>query len=157
MPILGGGSSVRAGTVQAWPSNSIPAGWLKCNGAAVSRTLYAALFNEIGTTYGAPDGSTFNVPDMRGEFLRGLDDGRGVDSGRGLGTFQADQNQSHRHTFYYQRGATTNTNADHIQDGRDYSLEQSTGANRSANFAIELQGGNESRPRNRAMHFIIKF
>jgi microcystin-dependent protein len=51
-------------------------GWLKCNGAAVSRSTYAVLFAAIGTLYGAGDGTTtFNLPDYRGEFLRGLDDG----------------------------------------------------------------------------------
>jgi phage-related tail fiber protein len=67
-----------------------PSGYLKCNGAAVSRTVYADLFAAIGTTYGAGDGSTtFNVPDLRGEFLRCLDDGRGVDSARTRGSAQA--------------------------------------------------------------------
>lgn len=69
---------------------SAPTGYLKCNGAAVSRTTYADLFAAIGTTYGAGDGSTtFNVPDLRGEFIRGWDDGRGVDSSRTRGTWQA--------------------------------------------------------------------
>ena len=59
-----------------------PSGFLKCNGQLVSRTTYASLFAVIGTTYGAGDGSTtFKLPDCRGEFLRGLDDGRGVDTG----------------------------------------------------------------------------
>ena len=67
----------------------MPTGWLKCNGALLSRTTYAALFAVIGTTYGAGDGSTtFALPDLRGEFLRGLDDGRGVDGGRALGSAQ---------------------------------------------------------------------
>ncbi|WP_256856057.1 phage tail protein [Rodentibacter ratti] len=66
-----------------------PSGWLKANGAAVSRTTYAALFAAIGTTFGAGDGrTTFNLPDLRGEFLRGLDDGRNIDSNRRLGSWQ---------------------------------------------------------------------
>jgi len=72
---------------------------LKCNGTAISRTTYAALFAIIGTTHGAGDGSsTFNVPDLRGEFVRGWDDGRGVDSGRNFGTSQSDENKQHNHT-----------------------------------------------------------
>ena len=68
-----------------------PTGWLKCNGAAVSRTTYAGIFAAIGTTYGAGDGSTtFNLPDLRGEFIRGFDDGRKVDAGRVLGSAQGD-------------------------------------------------------------------
>jgi phage-related tail fiber protein len=71
-----------------------PAGFLKANGAAVSRSTYADLFAAIGTTYGAGDGSTtFNLPDLRGEFLRGWDDGRAVDTGRAFGTAQLDQMQ----------------------------------------------------------------
>ena len=58
-----------------------PFGYLLCNGAAVSRNIYARLFNAIGTTYGVGDGfSSFNIPDLRGEFIRGLDNGRGVDT-----------------------------------------------------------------------------
>ena len=68
---------------------SAPSGYLKANGAAVSRTTYADLFAAIGTTFGSGDGSTtFNLPDLRGEFVRGWDDSRGVDSGRLLGSSQ---------------------------------------------------------------------
>lgn len=68
-----------------------PAGFLKCNGATISRTTYAALFAAIGTTWGGGDGSTtFNLPDYRGEFLRCWDDGRGVDNGRAFGGFQGE-------------------------------------------------------------------
>jgi microcystin-dependent protein len=78
-----------AGEVASFARNSAPAGWLKANGAAISRTTYGALFAAIGTTFGAGDGSTtFNLPDLRGEFVRGWDDGRGVDSGRAFGSSQ---------------------------------------------------------------------
>lgn len=80
-----------AGAVQYFARATAPAGWLKANGAAVSRATYAALFAVIGTTFGSGDGSTtFNLPDLRGEFIRGLDDGRGADAGRSLGTAQGD-------------------------------------------------------------------
>jgi microcystin-dependent protein len=76
-----------------------PPGWFRANGAAVSRTVYAALFAKIGTTYGAGDGfSTFNLPDPRGKFIRVLDDGRGIDAGRMLGSDQSDEMRSHNHT-----------------------------------------------------------
>lgn len=92
------GGGVLAGTVAYFGASSAPSGWLKANGAAVSRSAYAALFLAIGTTYGVGDGSTtFNLPDLRGEFVRGFDDGRGVDSGRGIGSAQADAMQGHRH------------------------------------------------------------
>ena len=89
---------VPSGAVLYFAGRTAPAGWLKANGAAVSRTAYAALFAAIGTTYGAGDGrSTFNLPDLRGEFLRGWDDGRGVDAGRVFGSAQAHALQSHQH------------------------------------------------------------
>lgn len=78
------------GQVCFFGMTTAPDGFLKANGAAVSRTTYADLFAAIGTTYGAGDGSTtFNLPDLRGEFLRGFDDGRGVDSGRTFGSAQS--------------------------------------------------------------------
>lgn len=80
---------VPSGTVAWFAGNTAPAGWLKANGAAVSRTAYANLFAAIGTTYGTGNGSsTFNLPDLRGEFVRGWDDGRGADAGRSLGSWQ---------------------------------------------------------------------
>lgn len=79
------------GEVAFFARTTPPSGWLKANGAAVSRTTYAALFAAIGTTFGAGNGrTTFNLPDLRGEFLRGLDDGRNIDRGRRLGTAQGD-------------------------------------------------------------------
>lgn len=69
------------GLVSAWAVNSQPYGWLECNGSAISRTNYARLFDQIGTTFGAGNGTTtFNIPDLRGEFIRGWDNGRGVDN-----------------------------------------------------------------------------
>ena len=77
------------GTVIHVALTSAPSGYLKANGDAVSRITYATLFAAIGTTFGSGDGSTtFNLPDLRGEFVRGWDDSRGVDSGRIMGTSQ---------------------------------------------------------------------
>jgi microcystin-dependent protein len=91
-PAINAGNIV--GEVCFFGMSTAPAGFLKANGAAVSRTTYADLFAAIGTTYGTGDGSTtFNLPDMRGEFPRGWDDGRGVDSGRAIGAAQLDQMQ----------------------------------------------------------------
>lgn len=84
------GFPVQPGEVTFFAMSGAPAGYMKANGAAVSRTTYAALFAAIGTTFGVGDGiSTFNLPDMRGEFPRGFDDGRGVDVGRVFGSAQA--------------------------------------------------------------------
>ena len=82
------------GMVSFFTQSTAPTGWLPCNGAAVSRTTYADLFSVLGTTYGSGDGSsTFNLPELRGEFIRGWDGGRGIDSNfgntpRGFGTIQ---------------------------------------------------------------------
>lgn len=87
-----------AGAVQFFAMSAVPTGWLKANGAAIPRGTYGRLFERIGTYYGGGDGSTtFNVPDLRGEFLRGWDDARGVDNGRSFGTFQGSNNLSHVH------------------------------------------------------------
>ncbi|WP_325436274.1 phage tail-collar fiber domain-containing protein [Pseudomonas nitroreducens] len=90
---------VMVGQISAFARSTAPAGWFKANGAAVSRTAFPELFAAIGTTFGAGDGSTtFNLPDLRGEFLRGWDDGRGVDAGRAFATVQGGQNASHNHS-----------------------------------------------------------
>ena len=82
-------NAVPVGAVNTFAMNSAPSGWLSCSGTAVSRTTYSRLWGTIGTTYGAGNGSTtFNLPDLRGEFVRGLDNSRGVDSGRSLGSSQ---------------------------------------------------------------------
>lgn len=82
---------VPTGAIAYFAHTTVPYGWLKANGAAVSRTVYANLFALIGTTYGAGDGrTTFNLPDLRGEFIRSWDDGRGIDSGRVFGGAQSD-------------------------------------------------------------------
>ncbi len=78
-----------AGAVLPFAFSTPPVGWLECDGSAISRASYAALFGQIGTAYGPGDGvNTFGVPDLRGEFLRGWDHGRGIDTARGIGTAQ---------------------------------------------------------------------
>ncbi len=80
------------------PADKIPAGYLIEDGAAVGRVAYATLFAVIGTTYGAGDGATtFNLPDSRGEFWRGLDLSAGRDAGRVLGSKQMHALQEHAH------------------------------------------------------------
>lgn len=148
-----------------------PAGWLKRNGAAVSRTTYAALYLVIGATYGAGDGSTtFNLPDSRGAFDRGWDDGRGLDPGRPFGSGQSGQNQSHLHT-----GSTNfDGNHQHVITGAQqingaggavsrmadltgtFLTDFGNGAHSHA-FTTALSGGNESRPVNVAFLPCIKY
>lgn len=86
------------GLIGSFATIAVPAGWLKCNGAAISRTAYARLFAVLGVQFGAGNGSTtFNLPDARGEFIRGLDEGRGINPNRVLGSIEASQNLSHAH------------------------------------------------------------
>lgn len=144
---------------------SAPTGFLACSGQAVSRTTYAALFAAIGTTYGAGDGSTtFNLPDLRGEFIRGLDGGRGVDSGRSIGSAQLDQMQRLQGTF----------NASPYSIGRSGAFTYSPGAGsvgtgsgdrgtytfdsgNSPNARVSPDTTGETRPRNVALLPCIKF
>jgi microcystin-dependent protein len=128
--------------------NTAPTGWLKANGAAVSRTTYERLFDVIGTTYGVGDGSTtFNLPDLRGEFIRGWDDGRGVDTARAFGSAQADELKSHNHT---QRGVFAGSAGG---GGTTHAMNVTT-----SNLATTTDtGGSETRPRNVALLACIKF
>ena len=77
-----------AGIIEMYGGTVVPVGWLLCNGAAVSRTMYKSLFDVIGTTFGAGDGSTtFNIPDLRQRFPLGrADAGTGSVLGRVGGT-----------------------------------------------------------------------
>ena len=88
---------VPSGAVFCLAVSTVPADYLECNGDAVSRTTYAALFAVIGTTYGSTSGSNFRVPDLRGEFVRGWDHGRGIDSGRSIANAQGSQFAQHNH------------------------------------------------------------
>jgi len=140
---------------------SAPSGWIKANGAAVSRTTYAALFAKIGTTYGAGDGSTtFNLPDLRGEFLRGLDDGRGVDSGRSIGSSQSNEIQSHQHQVL---GPSTHSHATEFGGGTTASTFAYTPSTVNgtvgylSTWYADNSGGSETRPRNIALLACIKY
>ncbi|AKF12995.1 putative tail fiber protein [Sinorhizobium phage phiM19] len=107
-----------SGAVMWFARNSAPAGFLKANGAAVSRTTYAALYAAIGTTFGAGDGSTtFNLPDLRGEFIRGWDDGRGIDVSRVFGSAQSANIQSHTHSIDPPSTTTTSDTHTHTWSG----------------------------------------
>jgi phage-related tail fiber protein len=142
--------SLPAGSVIHVAKNSAPVGYLKANGAAISRTAYAVLFAAIGTTFGVGDGSiTFNIPDLRGEFLRGWDDARGIDTGRVFGSAQADLFKSHSHTA----GWSVNTN---VSVGALMWLM--SGANQGqSSVETSATGNSENRPRNISLLACIKF
>ena len=143
-----------SGLVATFARNSAPTGWLKANGAAISRTVYADLFAAIGTTFGAGDGvNTFNLPDLRGEFIRVWDDGRGTDNGRAFGSWQADQNKAHAHNIQAWRITQVDPTGGAYATGSD-----SGGAGgQQDDIVSRSSGGNESRPRNIALLACIKF
>lgn len=103
----------RRGTIQLWGAAAAPTGALLCQGQAVSRTTYAALFAIIGTTFGAGDGSTtFNVPNFQGVVPKGVGsqdiNGR-TKTGPALGVAEEDQIQGHYHSYTVSRTpASTN-------------------------------------------------
>lgn len=139
-----GGNTITAGFVAYFGANAAPTGWLKANGAVVSRTTYAALFAAVGTTFGVGDGSTtFGLPDLRGEFLRGWDDGRGVDTARVFGSAQTDDFKSHVHLI-----GTANAIGG---AGGGGTLASPSNVNSGAT------GGTETRPRNIALLACIKY
>jgi phage-related tail fiber protein len=151
-----------AGTIVYFAMNKAPTGFLKANFAAVSRTVYADLFAAIGTTYGAGDGvNTFNVPEGRAEFPRGLDDGRGIDPGRVIGSWQVDSMKAHQHmtgldheneggagAAFGRKELTANKRTE-VLDALGYTSNNST--------LTESIGGTETRPRNVAWLCCIKY
>ncbi|EDV5439066.1 MULTISPECIES: phage tail protein [Escherichia] len=96
---LGEGSALPIGVPVPWPSATPPTGWLKCNGAAFSAEEYP----ELAKAY-----PTNKLPDLRGEFIRGWDDGRGVDAGRALLSLQDDSFEAHRHESFFYAGISRN-------------------------------------------------
>jgi len=146
---------VPTGAIAYFAHAAVPFGWLKANGAAVSRTVYANLFALIGTTYGAGDGrTTFNLPDLRGEFIRSWDDGRAIDRNRALGSWQGDELKSHRHISYF--GETPNSYSP--PEGYAGTGVGSSGGvdNDNAYPYTSYTGGVETRPRNIALLACIK-
>ena len=140
------------GAIMPFSFSLAPDGWLECNGSAISRTTYANLFSKIGTTYGVGDGvNTFNIPDLRGEFIRGWDNGRGVDSNRSLGSYQNDELKSHNHQLQNVKSMDDSNHGGHegFVDGDNYYAIR--------NYNVSSTGGNETRPRNIAMTYCIRY
>ena len=148
-----------SGAVLPFARTTAPTGWLKCNGQLVSRATYPGLFSAIGTAFGAGDGSTtFAVPDLRGEFVRGLDDGRGVDSGRTVGGAQAPFGGTFTAVAYADDGDGTQAaykSVSGINLGGVSIIDNYTGVNGGQTFNIPVNGG-DTRPRNIAMLYCIK-
>jgi microcystin-dependent protein len=165
-------NGVPVGSVFNLATTTVPSGYLECNGAAVSRSTYDALFATISTTWGSGDGSsTFNLPDLRGQFVRGWSNtktGTG-DDGRSFASSQSDQNKSHNHTITDPGHVHTTT----VDNSKLFPSTQTTtigygGAGSypatvftmsSATTGISLadQGGTEVRVKNSALMYVIKF
>lgn len=150
-------NNLEAGISETFPTGMIaffaadapPAHFLECDGAAISRTTYAALFAVIGETFGAGDGSTtFNLPDLRGEFVRGWDNGRGIDAARDFGSVQAGTQIGSSAS----NGAGTLQNAANIEDVSEASVSRG-----SANATSGIYSTFTIRPRNIALLPCIKY
>ena len=158
------GISNPTGSIIMFGGTTAPAGYVICDGAAIDRTAFSDLFNLIGETFGEGDNSTtFNVPDLRGEFVRGWDSGRGIDSGRGFGTTQNSTNLQHSHNITdpghaHNIAAVSDTSASVAAGAASAGATPSTGTTDSNTTSITIQnsGDTESRPRNIALSFIIK-
>lgn len=143
------GNNDLVGSVVAFAMTSTPSGYLKANGQAVSRITYATLFDRIGTTWGVGDGATtFNLPDYRGEFLRGFDDSRGLDSGRVFGSTQLGSIQEHDHPI-----SLVGPGLDRLLPTQNW-IGDWDGV---GDVTSGPSGGSETRPRNQTVLYCIKY
>ena len=166
---------VPPGTIIWTARNTAPDGYLVADDTPYSRATYDALFAAIGTQYGAGDGSTtFNVPDLRGRFVRGIDEPvgsnnpRGLDSGRQMGSDQDDQNKLHNHTLSggaltYVSGVSLSTSSNEVPNSPDevnVLNTQTTLSVTSSQYTLPTvvnDGGTEARPKNIALLGCIKY
>ena len=136
-PTINTNAPVVTGSIIMWASLSIPSGYIECNGQ--STASYPDLAAVVGPT----------VPDLRGEFVRGWDHSRGVDSGRNLVSTQDHQFQDHKHSYnYWNQGSFGGANAAQRADTSRSGL--------TTNNASSGNRGNETRPRNVALMYLIK-
>ncbi|MBP8178734.1 MAG: tail fiber protein [Spirochaetes bacterium] len=166
-----------SGCIMAYGGTTAPSGWLACDGSAVSRTTYAALYAVIGNAYGSGDGSTtFNLPDLRGRFLRGVDGTAGNDpdkatrtasnsggnTGNNIGSLQTDNNKLHNHNLMVNNTMSGNTTC-HTNsylcsdDSEGGSLWQISTGYLANTVSIANTGGSEARPVNVYVNYIIKY
>ncbi|WP_233422828.1 tail fiber protein [Enterobacter asburiae] len=143
---LGEGSALPVGVPVPWPSATPPTGWLKCNGAAFSLAQYPRL----AVAY--PTGT---LPDLRGVFIRGWDDGRGLDSGRAILSYAADKMRKHTHGFLFGNGDGTATPAVHEQSRKAAATTYYAVSGNSGVYITE-EGQNETAPCNTAFNYIVR-
>ncbi|MBU1067165.1 phage tail protein [Patescibacteria group bacterium] len=146
------------GDIKSVAYETVPDGWLECNGASLDRTTYANLFAVIGTNYGTADGSSFNIPDLRGKFARGWDHAAANDPDRATRTAQAAGGQTGDHVGTVQAdGFKAHTHP----IGNTSVGGSSTGISQVASYdqtlAVGSTGGNETRPINVNVMYIIKY
>lgn len=144
----GAATRVRPGIIEMFGGPDAPFGYLECDGAVVLRATYPDLFAAIGTAHntGAETGLQFRLPDLRGEFVRGWDHGRGVDAGRTLASTQGDAFKAHSHSVP--------SNSD--QGTGNGFVEDALGDGTARTVSTGSAGGAETRPRNVALMFVIK-
>ena len=155
--------SIPPGTVISVAASVAPAGYLKANGAEISRTAYSALFGCIGTSFGAGTaGTTFSIPDLRGEFIRGWVDNRvGVDTGT---TFGRSQDWSIENITSADTGARR-TDYDPAPTGPSYHVHVSSGLGGGGvpyqpiafDASRQVKASTETRPRNIALLYCIRY
>ncbi|EHU9588841.1 tail fiber protein [Escherichia coli] len=156
---LGEGSALPVGVPVPWPSATPPTGWLKCNGAAFSAEEYP----ELAKAY-----PTNKLPDLRGEFIRGWDDGRGIDAGRVLLSIQAGMLEKHRHPVVANDGYDSKEEWElatifrrSYTQGRGLDAAAAGGSlipspTLHSRGSIGNTGGSETRPRNIAFNYIVR-
>jgi len=160
---------VPPGTVLPYAGVTMPQGWLACDGAEYSKTVYPGLFAALQTTYGETNGSGgagtthFRVPDFRGRFPRFNDamfggTAAGRDTGRVLGSAQTDQNKAHTHTQLIAfDGNPVVINAAGSGSASRYQLSSTLGTPTAYdNVGVNASGDAETRPINLSVHAIIK-
>ena len=134
-----------------YPLSTVPAGCLAMNGQRFDTRRYQKLAHKY------PSGQ---LPDMRGEFIRGLDNGRGVDAGRGMLSAQDDGFKSHEHTLNVACSPSSSSNRNELGWGLDGSDKVAVKMNANDTlygetpYLVNRSGGNETRPRNIAYHYI---
>lgn len=135
-----------AGEVTYFATDTAPEGYYIADGSLKNRTTDARLFARIGTRFGAGNGTTtFALPNLLGEFIRGWDGGRGIDPGRVFGSWQVDELRSHRHF------TPTITRDVYDSTGGDGGYGQDTPTGSGPNVFTSTTGGTETRPRNVAL------
>ncbi|OQW74868.1 MAG: hypothetical protein BVN35_09645 [Proteobacteria bacterium ST_bin11] len=125
------GNTETTGLIAYFPRTSAPIGWFKCDGSSVSVTTYWALYNVLGTAFGGDGVTTFSLPDLRGEFIRGMEGSvRGVDVARAMGSAQSGSNAPHIHPFTtgVQSHDHTHTDSGHLHPSGSYGILYGSGS-----------------------------